>query len=73
MVSGCNLSCRRAGVSAFAKDQRESVRLFARAPDELRRQVLSLPQVDVGGEHRGFLQGVNTGGGDLQLQTLKGP
>ena len=73
MVSGCNLSCRRAGVSAFAKVQRESVRLPSRAPDELRRQVLSLPQVDVGGEHPGVLQGVNTGGGDLKLQTVKGP
>ena len=73
MVSGCNLSCRGAGVSAVATVQREFVRPLARAPDELRRQVLSLSQVEVGGEHPGFLQGVNTGGGDLQLQTLKGP
>ena len=55
MVSGCNLSCRGAGVSAFAKVQRESVRLPSRAPDELQRQVLLPPHVEVGGEHLGVL------------------
>ena len=73
MVSGCNISCRGAGFSAFALVQREAVRLPSRAPDELQRQVLFPSHVEVGGEQPGFLQGVNTGGGDLQLQTLKGP
>ena len=55
MVSGCNLSCRGAGVSAFALVQREAVRLPSRAPEELQRQVLFPPHVEVGGEHPGVL------------------
>ena len=47
MVSGCNLSCRGAGVSAFALVQREAMRLTSRVPDKLQREVLFPSHVEV--------------------------